>query len=145
MLVSLANRGDMDRHQGRVRCRPRAGAAGPFDFTTKSTSISFAPIEGRKTIANSVTITGQVTAADFGFLTQGVQSKVTIGAQETTLDRLDIRVTAQAGEFSVTTKSASFPWWIIAVAAALVLLLLLLLAKRRRKDEPTGPLSVSVG
>ncbi len=75
----------------------QSGAGGPFDFNTKSTSISFAPIEGRKTIADSVTITGRVTAADFGFLTQGVQSKIAIGAQETTTDA--------DGNFSIVTRA----------------------------------------
>ena len=65
-----------------------------------------------------------------------------VQAWEATLDRLDIAVTAQPGQFTVTGKSAAFPWWIILAAAAVLLLLLAIALKRRNRDEAAA---VAVG
>lgn len=61
-----------------------------------------------------------------------------VQAWEATPERFEVKPVVQAGRFTVSGGSSSFPWWIVVAAVLAVLLLLFLLARRRRKGEPAA-------
>ena len=93
---------------------PKPTSAGQL---AKNALVDSNPTKGRLVMglvsSDKIEGDGEILVAHFHVIgAKGQKTPLTlekVQSWEGTLDRLDIRVTAQAGEFSVTAKSASFP------------------------------------
>jgi hypothetical protein len=101
------------------------------------------PAPGRLRVALATTDkvggNGQIVVARFKVLgKKGQKSPLTlenVRAWQGDLNRFDMKVTAQSGEFTVSAGS-SFPWWLILVLVLLLILAYVLWRRSRKGSSP---------